>query len=141
MIFARRFEIFFIFFSARGIPASDRLQNNLSGGFIVNSFWKKVAGSLALTMLVPFGAMAAEDSISFNKAPADILVEATDGIVDEELAKAIVDYREKNGPFKTASDLRKVPGMTAVTFGMLGPVEDNGDVVYEAEIPTGMHSY
>lgn len=107
----------------------------------MNSFWKKIAGSLALTMLVPFGAMAAEDSISFNKAPADILVEATDGIVDEELAKAIVDYREKNGPFKTASDLRKVPGMTAVTFGMLGPVEDNGDVVYEAEIPTGMHSY
>ena len=107
----------------------------------MNSFLKTAAGSLLLTMLLPFGAMAAEDSISFNKAPADVLVEVTDGILDEDLAKAIVAYREKNGPFKTASDLRKVPGMTAVTFGMLGPVEEDGDVVYEAEIPTGMHSY
>ena len=107
----------------------------------MSSFWRKAAGSLLLTMLVPFGAMAAGDVISFNKAPADILVEVTDGILDEELAKAIVAYREKNGPFKTASDLRNVPGMTAVIFGMLGPVEEDGDVVYEAEIPTGMHSY
>ena len=140
MIFARWFEIFsFLLFVLSLFRAACRIT--FQEVFVVNSFWKKAAGSLVLTMLVPFGAMAAEDSISFNKAPADILVEATDGIVDEELAKAIVAYREKNGPFKTASDLRKVPGMTSVTFGMLGPVEEDGDVVYEAVIPTGMHSY
>ena len=65
----------------------------------------------------------------------------TDGIVDETLAQAIVEYREKNGPFKTAEDLRGVPGMTSVIFGMLGPIDEGGDVLYEAEIPTGMHSY
>lgn len=107
----------------------------------MNNFWKTGACALALSLFLPCAAMAEGDTISFNKAPADILVEVTDGIIDEDLAKAIVAYRENNGPFKTASDLRNVPGMTAVIFGMLGPTEEGGDVVYETEIPTGMHSY
>lgn len=32
-------------------------------------------------------------------------------------------------------------GMTSLIFGMLGPIDEGGDVLYEAEIPTGMHSY
>ena len=91
--------------------------------------------------LLPCAGFAAASAISFNKAPAKVIVEVTEGIVDETLAQAIVDYREKNGPFKSAEDLRNVPGMTAVIFGMLGPVDEGGDVLYETEIPTGMHSY
>ena len=91
--------------------------------------------------LLPCAGFAADGAISFNKAPAEVIVEVTDGIVDETLAQAIVEYREKNGPVKTAEDLRGVPGMTSVIFGMLGPIDEGGDVLYEAEIPTGMHSY
>ena len=88
--------------------------------------WKKASCAIMLALL-PCAGFAA--------------VEVTDGIVDETLAQAIVEYREKNGPFKTAEDLRGVPGMTSVIFGMLGPIDEGGDVLYEAEIPTGMHSY
>ena len=105
--------------------------------------WKKASCAimLALLLLLPCAGFAADGAISFNKAPAEVIVEVTDGIVDETLAQAIVEYREKNGPFKTAEDLRGVPGMTSVIFGMLGPIDEGGDVLYEAEIPTGMHSY
>ena len=107
----------------------------------MKDIWKKLVCGVALGMLVPCAGIAAEGMISFNKAPAKVLVEVTDGIVDDALAQAIVDYREKNGPFKTAEDLRNVPGMTSVIFGMLGPIDEDGDVKYESEIPTGMHSY
>lgn len=103
--------------------------------------WKKASCAIMLTLLLPCAGFAADGAISFNKAPAEVIVEVTDGIVDETLAQAIVEYREKNGPFKTAEDLRGVPGMTSVIFGMLGPIDEGGDVLYEAEIPTGMHSY
>ncbi len=103
---------------------------------------KKALLSAALVcMLQPGIGRAEEGIISFNKAPAEVIVEVTDGIVDATLAQAIVDYREKNGPFKSSEDLRNVPGMTSLIFGMLGPIDEGGDVLYEAEIPTGMHSY
>ena len=103
--------------------------------------WKKASCAIMLALLLPCAGFAADGAISFNKAPVEVIVEVTDGIVDETLAQAIVEYREKNGPFKTAEDLRGVPGMTSVIFGMLGPIDEGGDVLYEAEIPTGMHSY
>ena len=103
--------------------------------------WKKASCAIMLALLLPCAGFAADGAISFNKAPAEVIVEVTDGIVDETLAQAIVEYREKNGPFKTAEELRGVPGMTSVIFGMLGPIDEGGDVLYEAEIPTGMHSY
>ena len=106
----------------------------------MKGFLGKAACALMLALL-PCAGFAAAGAISFNKAPAKVIVEVTEGIVDETLAQAIVDYREKNGPFKSAEDLRNVPGMTAVIFGMLGPVDEGGDVLYETEIPTGMHSY
>ena len=102
--------------------------------------WKKASCAIMLALL-PCAGFAADGAISFNKAPAEVIVEVTDGIVDETLAQAIVEYRQKIGPFKTAEDLRGVPGMTSVIFGMLGPIDEGGDVLYEAEIPTGMHSY
>lgn len=50
--------------------------------------------------LLPCAGFAADGAISFNKAPAEVIVEVTDGIVDETLAQAIVEYREKNGRSK-----------------------------------------
>lgn len=101
---------------------------------------KTLACAALLALLCP-AAFAADEALSFNKASAQELLEAMDGAIDAALAQAIVDYRTQNGPFKTAEDLRKVPGMSSVIFSSIGPVDADGDVVYEAEIPTGMHSY
>ena len=47
----------------------------------------------------------------------------------EDLAKAIVSYREKSGFFKKPEDLLKVPGMTKVIYEKLGPkVGVEGDI-------------
>lgn len=97
--------------------------------------------SLLLTAAPRMAAAADETPLSFNKATAEELVQGLDGMVDPALARAIVEYRAEHGPFKTAEDLRQVPGMTSVIFNSIGPSDVDGDVVYEAEIPTGMHSY
>ena len=39
--------------------------------------------------------------------------------VGPAIAARIISYREKNGPFKTVEDLRKVPGMGASKFAQL----------------------
>lgn len=108
---------------------------------MTNVFRKAFLCAALLGLLCPATGFAADEKISFNKATAQELMEALDGAVDAPLAQAIVEYRTQNGPFKTAEDLRKVPGMSSVIFSSIGPVDEGGDVVYEAEIPTGMHSY
>jgi competence protein ComEA len=52
---------------------------------------------------------AASVKIEVNKATADQLATGL-GVTPQE-AKAIVDYRQKNGDFKTLDDLKKVPGI------------------------------
>ena len=49
--------------------------------------------------------------VNVNKASASELVEAL-GIASKD-AQAIVAYREKNGAFKTADEVKKVPGIDA----------------------------
>ena len=39
----------------------------------------------------------------------------------EDLAKAIVKYREKSGFFKKPEDLMKVPGITEGVYNLLNP--------------------
>ena len=51
-------------------------------------------------------AMAA---VNINNATKDELVSLKG--VGEKRAQAIIDYRTKNGPFKTVDDLEKVPGI------------------------------
>lgn len=101
---------------------------------------KWIIGALLCCLALPGMTMAAEN-LSFNKASAEELVNGLDGMIDAELAKSIVEYREKNGLFKAPDDLLKVPGMRPITFNAIEPTLVDGDIVYEAEIATGMHSY
>lgn len=87
------------------------------------------------------GVAFAGADVNFNKASAAEIVDGLDGLVDKDLAQAIVDYRAKNGPFKAPDDLLKVPGMRPVIYNSIAPVKKGDDVVYEDEVPTGMHSY
>ena len=47
--------------------------------------------------------------INVNTAPA-IDLESVAGLLRREAA-AVIEYREKNGPFKTLDDMKKVPGL------------------------------
>ena len=58
--------------------------------------------------LLPFGAWAGP--VNVNTADASTLAQELDGIGPAK-AQAIVEYRQKNGPFRTAEDLLKVQGI------------------------------
>ncbi|MGE4422165.1 MAG: ComEA family DNA-binding protein [Pseudodesulfovibrio sp.] len=72
--------------------------------------------------------------VSFNTATVEQLMAIEDIDIPEDLAKAIVDYRKANGPYKSAEDMLKVPGMTQDFMEELNPqVTDDGDVVYDPD--------
>lgn len=56
--------------------------------------------------------------IDINTASAQELGEALPGI-GETLARRIVEYREQNGPFRSAEELMDVPGIGEKTFGAI----------------------
>jgi len=58
--------------------------------------------------LLPLGAWAGP--VNVNTADASLLAQELDGIGPAK-AQAIVEYRQKNGPFRTAEDLLKVQGI------------------------------
>ncbi len=65
-------------------------------------------------------ARAADDKlVNINTASAAELAE-TKGIGDAK-AKAIVEYREKNGPFKSVDDLHQVKGIGEQVLAKLRP--------------------
>jgi competence protein ComEA len=53
--------------------------------------------------------------VDINKADAKTIAKELDGI-GLSRAQAIVDYREKNGAFKSVDDLKKVKGIGAKTL-------------------------
>jgi competence protein ComEA len=88
---------------------------------------------LAFSGIMPV-AQAEGGIVNLNKASAEEIAAIEDAELPESLAKAIVEYREKNGPFKDPTDLRKVPGMTDDFYESLNPVlSDDGDVIYDPD--------
>ena len=87
----------------------------------------------ALILLCSSGAAVAQNAAkaSLNKASAARLAKVPG--VNQALAKAIVDYRTKNGPFKKPDDLLKVPGMTQdILKKMSLQVDSKGDILLPA---------
>ena len=72
--------------------------------------FSRIIGSLVVAALVPLWAWAGP--VNINTADAKTLARELDGIGPAK-AQAIVDYRQKNGTFKTADDLLKVEGIGA----------------------------
>lgn len=72
---------------------------------------------LFAALCVLFVTLSAWAAVNANTATAQQL-EALNGIGPVK-AKAIVDFRTKNGPFKTYSDLEKVPGIGPKTLEKL----------------------
>jgi len=62
---------------------------------------------LALMILIMKPVMA--DTVNINKANIETLQKNLQGVGPVK-AQAIVDYRKKNGPFKSVNDLKNVPG-------------------------------
>ena len=79
------------------------------------------AGALAATFMVAAQALAAGDGkvVNVNTASVAELSELK-GIGDAK-AKAIVEYREKSGPFKSVDDLQNVKGIGDKLLAKLRP--------------------
>lgn len=75
---------------------------------------KNIIQTLLLVTLL-LGGAAWAGKVDINKADAAALQENLQGIGPVK-AKAIVDYRKKNGSFKTYDDLMKVPGIGEETI-------------------------
>lgn len=85
----------------------------------------------ALVSLACGPALAGGTVVSFNKASAEQLANLEDAKIPLELAKAIVKYREANGPFSSPESLSKVPGMTNDYLELLNPILKDGDIVHD----------
>jgi len=73
---------------------------------------------LALTLLLGFY-LSAHAQVNINTATVEQL-ESLNGIGPSK-AEAIVEYRKKNGNFKTVDDLNNVPGIGDKTMAKLRP--------------------
>ena len=72
--------------------------------------------TLIVVILAWFAVSGAEDlpKIDINTASADELLQLTG--IGEKKAAMIIEFREKQGPFKSPEDLMKVPGIGTKTF-------------------------
>jgi competence protein ComEA len=73
---------------------------------------------LALTLL--FSANTFATPVNINTADAAAIASALSGLGPKK-AQAVVDYRTKNGEFKTLDDLNKVPGIGDKTIEKIKP--------------------
>ena len=93
---------------------------------------KKLLLSFVAALAFVSSAFAAVD---INTATPQQL-EALKGIGPEK-AKAIVDYRQKNGAFKTTEDLMKVPGIKQGTYSKIKTEVSVGGKAAPAAAPAG----
>lgn len=78
--------------------------------------------TILFSVLVLFSSIAlAQEQIDINKADAKEI--ATLANIGEKKAQEIVDYREKNGSFKTIDELTNVKGIGRAT------IEKNRDLI------------
>ncbi len=82
---------------------------------------------LTLALSLPLFAAAAEP-VNINTADASTIAANLNGIGDAK-AKAIVEFRDKNGPFKSADELVKVKGVGLKT------VDKNRDLIRTSGAP------
>lgn len=100
---------------------------------VITSCMIVLAVMALISFIAPMNADADDGIVNLNTATVEEIMAIEDIDVPEELAKAIVDYRLKNGPFKKCEDLQKVPGMTQDFLEDLNPVMQDGDVVYDPD--------
>lgn len=105
------------------------------------SFQKFVPTLAAMLFLAPFALHA--EPVNINTADAATLAKALNGVGPAK-AKAIVEYREKNGPFKSVDQLAMVQGFSQklieqirpdVKLGADKPAEKSGSVPAAAAKP------
>ena len=80
----------------------------------------KLFHTLFLTLILLFSSSAFAEKININTASAEQIATGMTGIGDNK-AKAIVEYRDSHGKFKSAQDLENVDGIGSKT------VEKNKD--------------
>ena len=80
----------------------------------------KIIQSVVLSFCFFFSTLAFSGAVNINTADAESLASSLNG-VGEKKALAIVEYREQNGPFKSADELTLVKGIGEST------VEKNRD--------------
>lgn len=88
-------------------------------------FTKGLGAALVAAMLIAPAAIAGP--VNVNTADAKTLARELDG-VGMAKAEAIVAYRQKNGPFKSAEDLAKVDGIGKKTIE-----QNRANLRFEAE--------
>lgn len=89
---------------------------------------------ICLLALPAIPAFAEGGIVSMNKATVEELLAIPETNMSQEQAEAIVDYREKNGPYKLTDDLLRVPGMSNEVWQNMQLMEtDDGDVVYDPD--------
>ena len=93
---------------------------------------KKIIIALFAMFLMTFAGFAAA-VVDLNSATA-AEVDALKG-VGAAKAKAIIDYRDKNGPFKSVDELAKVKGFGAKTVDKLRPELTVGGAAAPAVAP------
>jgi len=84
------------------IIANEKLTNTF--------FYKRIFCLIAILLFGMVSTVSLADVVNINKANAAALQDSLKG-VGKVKAKAIVDYRQKNGPFKNINDLKNVSGI------------------------------
>jgi competence protein ComEA len=70
----------------------------------------RITRMFVFALMLALSGVAVAEPVDINTADAQALAVALSG-VGESKARAIVDYREQNGPFSSAEELRQVRGI------------------------------
>jgi len=82
---------------------------------------------------IPSGMESKAGVINVNTASQDQLKMLP--LIDDQLAKNMIDYRNSNGPFKSLDDLMNVKGMTKAKFDQIRPyVVLQGDTTFNPSL-------